>query len=112
MKPKLLVAALAAAGMISSGTAYGLSLNPTHWFHSDHAAQSDSSQKLAQADQAKADAQSGNAGAQPTRTASAASSAEHTASRTRSLVGLVPDLGTASASEPAWPAMMRVTPAD
>ena len=40
--------------------------------------------------------------------ASRASSAEKIASRTRSLVGRVPERGTARVSEPANPAMMRV----
>ncbi|MDT3679092.1 MAG: DegQ family serine endoprotease [Burkholderiaceae bacterium] len=77
MKPKLLVAALAAAGMISSGTAYALSLNPADWFHSERAAQSEAPQKLAQADRAAPNAPSANSGSSPATTmATAASSAD------------------------------------
>lgn len=56
MNPKLLVAALAAAGLISSGTAYGWSLNPTDWFRDDKAASADVPQRLAQADSGTATA--------------------------------------------------------
>ncbi len=49
MKPKLLVAALAAAGVISTGTAYGWSLNPTEWFQNERTAQEKEPQQLAQA---------------------------------------------------------------
>ena len=49
MKPKLLVAALTAAGVISTGTAYGWSLNPTDWFQNEKIAQAKEPQQLAQA---------------------------------------------------------------
>ncbi len=69
MKPKLLVAAMAAAGVISTGTAYGWSLNPTEWFQSERVAQADEPQRLAQAqtDTAQRDT--------PLKTAAAATSA-------------------------------------
>ena len=76
MKPKLLVAALAAAGMISTGTAYGLSLNPSDWFRDGHAAQADTPHKLAQSGETPRLAQSADAATRaPTTTASAASNA-------------------------------------
>lgn len=47
MKLKLLVAAMAAAGMMNAGTAYAWSLNPGEWFHKEPVAHTET-QKLAQ----------------------------------------------------------------
>ncbi|HEY0878702.1 MAG TPA: DegQ family serine endoprotease [Zeimonas sp.] len=68
MKPKLLVAALAAAGVISTGSAYGWSLNPTDWFQNDPATKAEEPQKLAQAGNAQSTTRS------PMTTAAAAAS--------------------------------------
>jgi len=75
MKPKLLVAALAAAGMISGGSAYALSLNPKNWFHDEAAARTEA-QKLAQATEAQESKSSGDATRAPAHTAAAASSSD------------------------------------
>src|SRR5690606_30376221 len=92
MKPKLLVAALAAAGLISTGTAYGWSLNPTDWFKDEQAASRESPQQLAQAEAGAAAAPS----APPMQTAAAPA----TAPQTRPADAVEPPSSTGSAVIP------------